>query len=64
MPLSIERCYHQALIHPRLAPKIVNLKNFPRPRLRLPPALEEGEGWCGGSETGGGGGSSFHFLLF
>ena len=57
------RCYH-----PRVAPETVNLKNFPGPQLRLPPALEEGVGW--GSEGGGrgvwtrGGGVLFTFFLF
>ena len=49
-----------AIIHPQVAPETVNLKNFPGPQLRLPPALEEGEGWGGvgpGRET-----SSFHFF--
>ena len=68
----IERCYHQALIHARVAPETVNLKIFPGPRLRLPPALEEGEwGGGGGSEGGwgggfgpGGGGVLLPFFLF
>ena len=37
-----------AIIYPQVAPETVNLQNFPGPQLRLPPALEEGEGgWWG-----------------
>ena len=51
-----------AIIQPQVAPETVNLKNFPR--LRLPPALEEGDGGGGGGfgPGGGGGGSSFDFF--
>ena len=42
------------MILPEIAPETVNLKYFPGPRLRLPPALAEGEG--GGSEGGERGG--------
>ena len=36
-----------AIVHPQIAPETVDLKIFPGPQLRLPPAVEEGEGGFG-----------------
>ena len=53
-----------AIIHPQVAPETVNLKDFPGPRLRLPPALEEGWGLRGGGlDRGGGPPPSIFFVL-
>ena len=57
--LSIERCYPQPLIHPRVEPQTVNLKKkMPGPSSQASTCIGRG----GGLGGGGGGGSSFHFF--